>query len=88
MYLTEHCVQVPYSAAGERVRAGEAGTVLDLSPGQEVVTRDGRAGRVLRYCSTQSAWQLDIQGSSLLLGWWWMSQVRCINYFIEFMYVF
>ena len=69
-------------AAGEPVRAGEAGTVLDLSPGQEVVTRDGRAGRVLRYCSTQSAWQLDIQGSSLLLGWWWMAQVH--QYFVLF----
>ena len=31
---------------------------------------------VSRYCSTQTAWQLEIQGEKHLLGWWWMKEVK------------
>ena len=72
-----HRARVPYDAAGERSREEE--TLLDLGQGREVVTWGGRGGRVIRYCSTQTAWQLEIQGEEHLLGWWWMAQVRTVS---------
>ena len=41
-----HRARVPYDASGERSEEQE--TLLDLGQGREVVTREGREGRVIR----------------------------------------
>ena len=33
-------------------------------------------GRVVRYCSTQQAWELEIDGVKMLLGFWWLCAAR------------
>ena len=33
-------------------------------------------GRVVRYCSTQQAWELEIDGVKMLLGFWWLGAAR------------
>ena len=72
---------VPYTdqgdLSGDNVGGNVGGNVsmtLDLRPGQRIVTREGREGRVLGYCPTQTAWMLLIQEQRLLLGWWWLDQ--------------
>ena len=51
--------KVPYDEDGYLSQEKE--TVLDLSQGQEVVTSCGKVGRVMRYCSTQTAWEIKCQ---------------------------
>ena len=73
--------KVPYDRGGYLTQNKEEMITLDLSQGKEVVmTRDGRVGRVIRYCATQTAWELEVQGDKLLLGWWWMYQVCPYHY--------
>ena len=76
-----HSHKVPYDRGGQLTKIKEEMITLDLSQGKEVVmTRDGRVGRVIRYCATQTAWELEVQGDKLLLGWWWMYQVCLYHY--------
>ena len=72
--------EVAYTDHGDKDDTGDK-TVLDLRPGQRVVTRDGREGRVIKYCSTQSSWILEIQNKRQLLGWWWMMEVVILKRF-------
>ena len=82
----EHRAWVRYDPGGERQEEG--GMWLDLSPGQEVRLNPrhncqntgqesllhlarGR-GRVVRYCPTQRAWELEVEGVKMLLGYWWL----------------
>ena len=51
--------KVPFDEDGYLSQEKE--TVLDLSQGQEVVTSCGKVGRVMRYCSTQTAWEIKCQ---------------------------
>ena len=71
-----HSQQVPYDRRGVLTKNTEEMITLNLSQGRDIVlSRDGRVGRVIRYCATQTAWELEIQGDKMLLGWWWMYQV-------------
>ena len=40
--------------------------------GGRLVTRGRGVGRVLRYCPTQRAWELELDGVKMLLGYWWL----------------
>ena len=47
--------------------------------GGELVREGGRVsrrasgeGRVVRYCTTQRAWELEVEGVKMLLGYWWL----------------
>ena len=39
--------------------------------GGKIRVRARGEGRVVRYCSTQRAWELEIDGVKMLLGYWW-----------------
>ena len=56
-----HKCKVPYNDQGELTQDQDQFITLDLSQGQQVVTRDGREGQVIRYCPTQTSWELNIQ---------------------------
>ena len=76
-YDVVQSASVPYTDQGDLSADNVGGNVsmtLDLRPGQRIVTREGREGRVLGYCPTQTAWTLLIQEQRLLLGWWWLDQ--------------
>ena len=32
----------------------------------------GGRGRVVKYCPTQRAWELELEGVKMLLGYWWL----------------
>lgn len=40
-------------------------------PGVEHI-REGARGRVVKYCPTQRAWELQLEGAKMLLGYWWL----------------
>ena len=40
--------------------------------GGRVTRRASGEGRVVRYCTTQRAWELEVEGVKMLLGYWWL----------------
>ena len=40
--------------------------------GGRLVKRCRGVGRVLRYCPTQRAWEMEVEGVKMLLGYWWL----------------
>jgi NAD-dependent SIR2 family protein deacetylase len=81
-----HLARVPYDERGWR--SNTVTTVLNLTPGEVVRLHESHnwagcgqergprvgagEGRVLRYCSTQRAWELEVGGAAVLLGMWWL----------------
>ena len=47
-----------------------------LREGGRVVRRTRGEGRLVRYCSTQRAWELEVEGVKMLLGYWWLQAAR------------
>ena len=57
--------------AGQPSRAHIGGGEL-VREGGRVSRRASGEGRVVRYCTTQRAWELEIEGVKMLLGYWWL----------------
>ena len=72
--LINQSIQVPYDTSGNFSETEI--TTLNLSPGQKIYMKGGGRGRVVRYCSTQQAWELEIEGKKMLLGFWWISAAK------------
>ena len=43
-----------------------------MREGGRVSRRASGEGRVVRYCTTQRAWELEVEGVKMLLGYWWL----------------
>ena len=73
-----HSATVPYDANGQL--SGTVMVSLNLNQGQKIRLNCGHdrscVGRVIRYCSTQQAWELEIDGVKMLLGFWWLGAAR------------
>ena len=82
-----HCSRVPYDergwrsssattsldlTPGERVRLHEEHNWRECGQDRGGQVGAGAEGRVVRYCSTQRAWQLEVEGVAMLLGHWWV----------------
>ena len=79
--VTELCLQ-----PGSEIRLSHrhncqgAGQLSQAHIGKGELVREGgrvrrRAigeGRVVRYCTTQRAWELEVEGVKMLLGYWWL----------------
>ena len=57
--------------AGQPSRAHIGGGEL-VREGGRVSRRASGEGRVVRYCTTQRAWELEVEGVKMLLGYWWL----------------
>ena len=57
-------------SAGQPSRAHIGGGEL-VREGGRVTRRAIGEGRVVRYCATQRAWELEVEGVKMLLGYWW-----------------
>ena len=84
-----HSVRVPYDHRGWR--STNKTCILNLKPGAQVRLHENHSwrscgqrrggqvttgeGRVVSYSSTQRAWQLEVDGVTMLLGHWWMEAV-------------
>ena len=70
-----HSAVVPYDITG--CLSSTTTTTLNLGAGERVqLWRGGGVGRVMRYCSTQEAWELEIAGCKMLLWRWWLGAAR------------
>ena len=58
-------------SAGQPSRAHIGGGEL-VREGGRVTRRAIGEGRVVRYCATQRAWELEVEGVKMLLGYWWL----------------
>ena len=38
----------------------------------KIYQRSSGVGRVVRYCSTQRCWELEVEGVKMMLGVWWL----------------
>ena len=57
--------------AGQPSRAHIGGGEL-VREGGRVTRRAKGEGRVVRYCTTQRAWELEVDNVKMLLGYWWL----------------
>ena len=46
---------------------------------QRAGARGRGRGRVLKYCPTQRAWELEVEGVKMLLGYWWLGASTSLN---------
>ena len=63
----QHNCRAAGQASRQHIGVGEM-----VREGSRVVQRARGDGRVVRYCATQRAWELEIEGVKMLLGYWWL----------------
>ena len=70
---------------GQEIRLGNIHNCQNSGqPGLQHIREGGRErgegrGRVVKYCPTQRAWELEVEGAKMLLGYWWLGAASSLT---------